>query len=165
MSSSNSALAKGFEVVARDEAAGTRRTTAGNPMLTRLVCCGPFVRTGRLAAETELPGARTVVDPATAEADERRGYDDGYRSGMAEGLAAGRAATVAESVTATARLEELCRSLAAAADDLRRRQALELAGLEDALARAAVDLASAIIGRELQVSVSPVPTPWPEPWR
>src|SRR5207244_12666208 len=39
--------------------------------------------------------------------------------------------------------------------ELRRRQGLELAGLEDALARTAVDLASAIIGRELQLADSP----------
>jgi flagellar assembly protein FliH len=105
--------------------------------------------------EAEIPQSVAPVDPVVAAAEERRGYDDGYRTGMAEGLAAGRAAMAAESVAATARLEDLARSLAAAAEDLRRRQALELTGLEDALARTAVDLASAIIGRELQVSVSP----------
>jgi flagellar assembly protein FliH len=125
-------------------------------MLTRArVLRGLSFERGASPLETELPGPPAVVDAATAEADERRGYDDGYRAGMAEGLAAGRAVTAAESVAATSRLEDLCRSLAAAADDLRRRQALELTGLEDALARTAVDLASAIIGRELQVSVSP----------
>ncbi len=105
--------------------------------------------------DAELPGPSVAVDPAVAAAEEQRGYDDGYRAGMAEGLAAGRAAMAAESVAASARLEELLRSLAAAAEELRRRQALDLAGLEDALARAAVDLASAIIGRELEVSKSP----------
>ena len=105
--------------------------------------------------EAEIPQPVAPVDPVVAAAEERRGYDDGYRTGMAEGLAAGRAAMAAESVAATARLEDFGRSLAAAAEDLRRRQALELTGLEDALARTAVDLASAIIGRELQVSVSP----------
>src|SRR5258708_803828 len=101
--------------------------------------------------DAELPGPSVAVDPA----EEQRGYDDGYQAGMAEGLAAGRAAVAAESGAASARLEELFRSLAAAAEELRRRQALDLAGLEDALARAAVDLASAIIGRELEVSKSP----------
>ena len=101
--------------------------------------------------ETELPGPAVAIDPA----EERRGYEEGYAAGMAEGLAAGRAAAAAESVAALSRLESVCRSLAAAAEELRRRQALELAGLEDALARAAVDLASAIIGRELEVSASP----------
>jgi flagellar assembly protein FliH len=102
--------------------------------------------------DAELPGPSVAVDPAVAAAEEQRGYDDGYRAGIAEGLAAGRAA---DPGAARARLEELFRSLAAAAEELRRRQALDLAGLEDALARAAVDLASAIIGRELEVSVSP----------
>jgi len=105
--------------------------------------------------DSELPGAAVEVDAATAAAEERRGYDEGYRAGMAEGLAAGRAAMAAESAAHLARLEALIRSLEEAAADLHRRQALELAGLEDALARAAVDLASAIIGRELQVAASP----------
>jgi flagellar assembly protein FliH len=105
--------------------------------------------------DSELPAAAVEVDPVEAAAEERRGYDEGYRAGMAEGLAAGRAAMSVESAAHLARLEALIRSLDEAAADLRRRQALELAGLEDALARTAVDLASAIIGRELQVAASP----------
>ena len=105
--------------------------------------------------ETELPGPPVAIDPAVAAAEERRGYDDGFATGMGEGLAAGRAAAAAESAAELSRLEALGRSLATAAEDLGRRQALELAGLEDALAWAAVDLASAIIGRELEVSASP----------
>jgi flagellar assembly protein FliH len=105
--------------------------------------------------EAELPGPPVAIDPVVAAAEERRGYDAGYAAGMAEGVAAGRGAAAAESAAAVARLEALGRSLATAAEELRRRQALELVGLEDALARAAVDLASAIIGRELEVSASP----------
>ena len=105
--------------------------------------------------EAELPGPPAEVDPVLAAAEERRGYDSGYREGMAEGLAAGRAAMAAESAAVLARLEAVIRSLDEAASDLHRRQALELAGLENALAQAAVDLASAIIGRELQVAQSP----------
>jgi len=100
--------------------------------------------------EAELPRP-SELDPAAALAEVRRGYDDGYQSGLAEGLAA----TAAECGATVARLESAGRALAEAAADLRRRQALELAGLEDALARAAVDLASAIIGRELEVAASP----------
>jgi flagellar assembly protein FliH len=110
-------------------------------------------RASPLEAEIPLPAA--PVDPVVAAAEERRGYDDGYRAGMAEGLAAGRAAMAAESVAVTARLEALASALGDAGDDLRRRQALELTDLEDTLARTAVDLASAIIGRELQISASP----------
>src|SRR5581483_710977 len=105
--------------------------------------------------DAELPGPTLEIDRAAAAAEERRGYDDGYAAGRAEGLAAGRAAASAEASAASARLEALGRSLAAAADELRRRQALELTGLEDALARTAVDLAAAIVGRELAVSASP----------
>jgi flagellar assembly protein FliH len=105
--------------------------------------------------EAELAAPAAPVDPAVAAAEEQRGYDDGYRAGMAEGLAAGRAAMAAEAAAATARLEHAVAALDEAAADLRRRQALELTGLEDALARTAVDLAAAIIGRELQVSASP----------
>ena len=105
--------------------------------------------------DAELPGPAVEVDPVEAAAEERRGYDEGYRAGLAEGLAAGWAAMSAESAAHLARLEALIRSLDEAAADLRRRQALELAGLEDALSRTAVDLASAIIGRELQVAASP----------
>ena len=110
---------------------------------------------GASPLEAELPGPPAAIDPAIAAAEERRGYDDGYRAGMAESLAAGRVAVAAESAATVARLEILCRSLADTAEDLRRRQALELTGLEDALARPAVDLASAIVGRELEVAASP----------
>jgi flagellar assembly protein FliH len=105
--------------------------------------------------EAELPGPAPRIDPVTAEAEVRRGYDDGYQAGLVEGLASGRAAMAAESAAAVARLEAAAGALAAAATDLGHRQALELTGLEDALARAAVDLASAIIGRELELSASP----------
>ena len=105
--------------------------------------------------EAELPGAPAEIDPLAAAAEERRGYDDGYRAGRAEGRAAGRTAMVAESTASLARLEAVVRSLDEAATELGRRQALELGGLEDALARTAVDLAAAIVGRELQVADSP----------
>jgi flagellar assembly protein FliH len=121
---------------------------------TRVLRGVPFER-ALSPLEAELPGPPAEVDPIAAAAEEQRGYDHGYQAGVAEGLAAGRAAAAAESAAAVARLETLGRSLAAAAEELRRRQALELAGLEDALVMTAVDLASAIIGRELEVSASP----------
>jgi flagellar assembly protein FliH len=105
--------------------------------------------------EAEIPASAAPVDPAVAAAEERRGYDDGYRAGMAEGLVAGRAAVATETAATLARLESVMASLREAAADLRRREALELAGLEDALARTAVDLASAIVGRELEIAASP----------
>jgi flagellar assembly protein FliH len=105
--------------------------------------------------EAELPGRAPLIDPVVAEAEAQRGYDDGYQAGLVEGLASGRAAMAAESAAAAARLEAAALALADAAADLRRRQAMDLTALEDALAVAAVDLASAIIGRELELSASP----------
>jgi flagellar assembly protein FliH len=105
--------------------------------------------------EIEIPAPSAPLDPAVARAQAQHGYDDGYQAGLAEGLAAGRAAAADEVAEAVARAEALCRSLGEAADDLRRRQALELKGLEDTLARAAIDFAAAVVGRELQLSSSP----------
>jgi flagellar assembly protein FliH len=146
MSSSSNAV-RAFEV---------RQAPVGNPALTRArVLRGLNFTRGASPLDAELPGPLAAVDPAAAALEERRGYDDGYQVGLAEGLDAGRAAAAAESAAVVARLEALGRALAEAADDLRRRQGLELAGLEDALARTAVDLAAAVVGRELQVATSP----------
>lgn len=116
---------------------------------------GHSFRTSLSPLDVEIPAPTPPLDPVAAQAQAQQGYDDGYEAGVAEGLAAGRAAAASEMATAIARAEALCRSLAEAADDLRRRHALELHGLEDALARAAFDLATAVVGRELQLSSSP----------
>ncbi|HEX6380041.1 MAG TPA: FliH/SctL family protein [Acidimicrobiia bacterium] len=116
---------------------------------------GSSFRTALSPLDIEIPVPAAPLDPAAARAQAQQGYDDGYQAGVAEGLAAGRAAAAAETAGIIARAEALCRSLAEAADDLRRRQALELIGLEDTLARAAFDLATAVVGRELQLSSSP----------
>jgi flagellar assembly protein FliH len=160
MSSSSSAAVRKFVVAAarpiEDTGDGTARRPVGNPALTRArVLRGLAFDRAPSPLDAELPARAPDVDPAEAAAGEQRGYDDGYRAGMAEGLAAGRAAMAAESAAAVARLEAVVAALADAAADLRSRQALELAGLEDALARAAVDLAAAIIGREVRVAESP----------
>jgi flagellar assembly protein FliH len=115
---------------------------------------GP-IRTGVSPLDVEIPQSSVPADPALARAEERRGYDDGFAAGLAEGLASGRVAAAAEGAATLARLEALGRSLVEAAEDLRRRQALELGGLEDALARTAFDLAAAVVGRELALSASP----------
>jgi flagellar assembly protein FliH len=120
----------------------------------RIIRGGSF-RTGQSPLDIEISAPAAPVDPAAARAQAQQGYDDGYQAGVAEGLAAGRAAAVAETAGTIARVEALGRSLAEAADDLRRRQALELTGLEDSLARAAFDIATAVVGRELQLSSSP----------
>jgi flagellar assembly protein FliH len=116
---------------------------------------GHSFRSGRSPLEIEIPAPATPLDAVAARAQVQQGYDDGYQAGLSEGLVAGRAAAAAESAAAGARAEALCRCLAEAADDLRRRQALELKGLEEALARTAFDFAAAVVGRELQLSSSP----------
>jgi len=116
---------------------------------------GRSFRSGASPLEIEIPTSAVSLDPVVARAQVQQGYDDGYQAGLAEGLAAGRAAAAGESAAAVGRAEALFRSLVEAADDLRRRQALELKGLEDTLARTAFDLAAAVVGRELQLSSSP----------
>jgi flagellar assembly protein FliH len=143
MSSSSNALAG-------EQFGAARRTPARIRVLRGVSLAG-----GASPLEAELPGPAPEVDPVAAEAEIQRGYDEGYGAGWAEGLAAGRAAAAAESAAAAARLDAVTRALADAAADLRHRQALDLADLEDALARTAVDLATAVIGRELAVSASP----------
>ena len=153
MSSSSSAATRPF-VVSREVGGEPRQ--AANPALTRArVLRGLSFDRGVSPLDAELPEDAAGFDPAQSAAEQRRGYDSGYEAGRAEGLAAGRAAAAAEAAAALTHLEALGRSLAAAAEEVRRHRALELAGLEDALARTAVDLASAIIGRELQVAESP----------
>jgi flagellar assembly protein FliH len=106
----------------------------------------PSVRLGVMA---EIPSDAPLAADAAADADA------GYQAGYAEGLAAGRAAAGAEARAAGARLERATSAVVAAAAGLARRQALELAGLEDTIATAAFELAAAVVGRELQLSVSP----------
>ena len=116
---------------------------------------GRSFRTAHSPLDIEIPAPAAALDPATARVQQQQGYDDGYQAGFAAGLGAGRNAAAAEAAEVLATADALCRSLAGAADELRRRQALELEGLEDTLARAALDLATAVVGRELQLSASP----------
>ena len=153
MSSSSSAAARPFVVVASD---GGEPRPAGNPALTRArVLRGFSFQRGASPLDAELPHRAAAVNPVQAAAEERQGYETGYEAGYAEGLSAGRAAAAAEGAAALARLATLGGALAEAAEELRRRQGLELAGLEDRLAQTAFDLAAAVVGRELAVSAAP----------
>jgi flagellar assembly protein FliH len=105
-----------------------------------------------LSAIEEFPAGLAVGGHDAAEA---AGYDAGYQAGYQEGLQAGRVAAAAEARSAAVRLEQTVAALSTAAAGLTQRQALELAGLEDTIAAVAVDLAAAVIGRELQVAASP----------
>jgi flagellar assembly protein FliH len=105
------------------------------------------------------PARLGVIEELSAnherESDTAAGYDAGYRAGYREGLEAGRAAAASEARAAAVRLDQAMAALSAAASGLAQRRALELAGLEDTIATVAVDLAAAVIGRELQVAASP----------
>ena len=106
----------------------------------------------RLGVIEELPAS---LLPGEREADTAAGYDAGYQAGHQEGLQAGRVFAAAEARSAAARLEQAVAALSAAATGLAQRRALELAGLEDTIAALAVDLAAAVIGRELELAASP----------
>src|SRR5215210_1665818 len=86
---------------------------------------GRSFRTGYSPLDIEIPAPAAALDPATARVQQQQGYDDGYQAGFAEGLGAGRNAAAAEAAEVFARADALCRSLTGAADELRRRQALE----------------------------------------
>lgn len=86
-----------------------------------------------------------------AEAGYTAGFGAGYRDGMAEA-----AITVAaETAELRGRLDRAFRAMSASAAELAVRQATDLAACEDGLAAAALDLAEAIIGRELEVAKWP----------
>jgi flagellar assembly protein FliH len=106
------------------------------------------------ALEAELPLV-DVTGPLAPEVEVQRSAEAGFQRGYQEGLAEGRAAGAAEAAAACARLERAARALAAAAAELAARQALELVGLEDDLAGAALELAAAVVGRELDVAAFP----------
>ena len=88
------------------------------------------------------------------EPDTAAGYDVGFQAGYQEGLHAGQAAASAQARSGAARLERAVAALSGAAEELARRQALELRGLEDTIAAAAFELAAAVVGRELELSGS-----------
>ena len=98
-----------------------------------------------------LEPARRPGDLSEAEAGYTAGFAAGYQDGMAEALAV----VEAETQQMRARLDRALRAMSAAATELAARQATDIARIEDSLAAAAVDLAEAILGRELELAKSP----------
>lgn len=85
--------------------------------------------------------------------------DAGYRDGHAQGHAEGRREVeqaIADHRANADRLARVINALEAAADDLTRRDALALADAEGHIVAVAVELAEQLIGRELEVTTSPV---------
>jgi flagellar assembly protein FliH len=83
------------------------------------------------------------------EAATQQGYADGFARGEAEGRAAGEARAMQEF---TELLEPALRALEAARAELARRDAVRAEELEGDLLRLAVDVAEAVLGRELEAT-------------
>jgi flagellar assembly protein FliH len=100
-----------------------------------------------------LEPARRAGDDGRSEAEV--GYTAGFAAGYQDGLAEAAVAIEAETQQLRARLDRAMRAMSAAATELAARQATDIAGVEDALAAAAVELAEAILGRELELAKTP----------
>ncbi len=97
------------------------------------------------AADAEAAGAAIRSEAS------RVGYEDGFAAGQAAGLEASRAATAAS----LAQLESSNHALETAAAGLAARQAGVVADVEQHVVRMAVEIAEAILGRELKTFDAP----------
>lgn len=94
--------------------------------------------------------AAAAADAVRAEAS-RVGYEDGFTAGQAAGVAEGQALTAA----ALSRLETALQAVESAAAELGIRQAGAVADVERSVATLAVQIAEAILGRELAAMDAP----------
>jgi flagellar assembly protein FliH len=110
---------------------------------------------GLVAAEGAAPSGAVAVG-GTAVRDARAQAE---ATGFAEGYAAGVAAAEAEVAARAAAFEEGCRralaALRQAAEDLRRRQAVALDEVADQAAALALEIARAVLQREVAASADP----------
>lgn len=109
--------------------------------------------------ESLTGAARRAVDPAAVAEAQARGYADGRAEGYQDGYAAGRqealdAAAQAEAATAEA-VQSALDALTRASSELTAQRGEDIAAIEDALVDGALDLATAVVGRELAISVAP----------
>lgn len=107
-----------------------------------------------------LSGAsRRAVDPTVVAEAEARGYADGHGAGYQDGYDAGRRAALDEAERAAAgnvtAIESALAALGAAAIDLSACRGADLADAEDSLVAGAFELATAVLGRELQLADAP----------
>jgi flagellar assembly protein FliH len=140
-------------------------------LLSLLVPPQPAVPQGRRAdvLRTALPvglpelpdlGSSVLPDPGahrTAPTLPDEGADAGFLAGHAQGLAEGRAEAAEEAAAERAALlharvaaEQLVAELSAAVEEARRQRAVAVDGIATELAEAALDLATAVLGREPQ---------------
>lgn len=109
--------------------------------------------------DTLTGAARRALDPEALAAAQAEGYAAGREAGYRDGLEAGRRDAAAELQQADqARAEAVAAALAAleaATAEVAAQAATAHARLEDALAGAALDLATALLGRELELASDP----------
>jgi flagellar assembly protein FliH len=104
----------------------------------------------------ELPPLGTVFVDRTAQVAFDDAYQDGYAAGMAEGRARGESLGRVEATEAVrAESPAALDAVLAAAADLRRRDALGLHSVAEFAVALALDLAEAIIGREIDAAIDP----------
>lgn len=112
--------------------------------------------------DTDLRMAASVmqsIDPARIEQarveGRASGYEEGRVEGFQQGLNEGRAAASVEAAEGRRKLAATLAGLREGAAQLSAVQALELRDIEDQLADIAIALAEAVLGRELEVAVTP----------
>jgi flagellar assembly protein FliH len=109
----------------------------------------PVVTDARAGLRGGPVGAAVARDARLAA--EEAGYADGY----AEGLAAGEAAAQAQAAALHEGMRAALAGLQQAAADLRVREAASLADVADQAAALALDIAEAVLGREIASSADP----------
>ncbi len=104
-------------------------------------------------------GNHGIVTPEMMESAIETGYRDGWEQGFREAREKAEQALIAEReawrLDQTTRLSSALDALATATEGFRLRQVFELPTLEDSVANAAIELATALLGRELELSGSP----------
>lgn len=102
---------------------------------------------------------RRAVDPALVAEARDRGFAEGRADGYRVGYQAGHDEAVPEATRAedarSHAAERALTALAQAGAQLRAQQGRDIDGIEELLVDAALELATAILGRELEVAVAP----------
>lgn len=137
-----------------------------SPLHRSKVLRGPDSEVVLIASPEELDlsdyataGSETAITPEMAEHAKESGYKEGWAQGFEEAKRAADETFAIErrlwQEEQTRRLGSTLDALASAVVELQNRQALEIHNLEDHVADTAFALATALIGRELQLSESP----------
>lgn len=102
---------------------------------------------------------RRAVDPSVVAEARERGFADGRADGYREGYLAGHQEALREAARNEAARDQAAEralaALAAAAADVHAHRGRDIEGIEQLLVDAALELATAIVGRELEVAETP----------